>query len=84
MKASIYLLLQNVTVQLVIASSRKTAYAMYLYGDQQMNWVKTSSIDKPNVFIGYSVKGGIYSSVSSYSYTNLALEMDQYAETAGE
>ena len=73
---------QNATVQLVIATDGTDTYIMYIYGDRQMNWLKRSQFEKPKIFIGYSVEGFSHS-LNPYSFTNLALEMDLYAETRG-
>lgn len=71
-------------MQLVLASDRKETYAMYIYGDQKINWAKTSQVEKLKVLIGYTIKGGLYYNVNSYSFSDLALEMDKYAETSGK
>ena len=77
-------MLQNVTVQLVLTTNGQETYLMYIYGDQQMNWIKHSEFEKPKILIGYTIKGGLYNDVNPYSFTNLALEMDRYAHTKGK
>ena len=74
----------------MLASDRKDTYVMYIYGDGQMNWPKSSvpefdplMFQKARILIGYTVKGGLYHNVDSYSFTDLALDIDQYAETSG-
>ena len=68
----------------MLATSGSKTYLMYLYGDQQMNWLKRSEFEKPKIFVGFTIKGGIRKEPNPYSFTNLALEMDKYAETEGE
>ena len=74
---------QAATFQLVLATDGTNSYLMYIYKQNQMNWVQWSSLWTPPILVGFTVKGGQHYKVHPLSFTSLALQMDQYAETNG-
>ena len=80
---ALFVYFQSATFQLVLATDGIDSYLMYFYEQNKMNWVQWSSIWTPPILVGFTVKGGQHYKVHPLSFTSLALQMDQYAETNG-
>lgn len=68
---------------MVLITDGFDSYVMYIYDQNNMNWIQQYSFWTPPILTGFIVRGGLYYKVHPFSFTNLELDMDRYTETNG-